>query len=531
LKGAPNRKIQERKADLIKELASHPPVDEEKLMSLFSPSSEDPRYLSYLYFSSISLLRKLKTLRYKTLREICAIKDDDTRALSFNSWIKDDANMRLLTDAFPIVFSTNVSSDRLGTGDFMFDLVIMDEAGQCDIAHSLIPIARGKSLLLVGDEDQLKPVVTLDGSINARLRDKYAIGDGYDYISQSILSSMKEADRVSQRVLLRKHFRCGRKIIDYCNQYFYDKKLLFSPTLLPGDVSLRSVDNSTKSDISNVCFEEAYGIVDYIKKSRIHDAVIITPFVNQAHFLNSALQKAGITDIKAQTIHSVQGDEKSTVIISCAISRRSAERTVKWLDSHKEIANVAVSRAKDRLIVFGDKETIERLFPRESAWTQLLLYAASKGETKVETPHLKELSIGKSNGSLNEDEFFETVSQLLSTKRALRLVERNQPAEEIFPKDHALKGSGMEFDQVIFEKSIWGAWRPILALEFDGGEHYFDEARRKADLAKANACQRNGVRLVRLGNDLSKDYEYLKIIIRKYAKKQDQDEAEQIYLF
>ena len=60
---------------------------------------------------------------------------------------------------FKIIISTNISSNRLGTTHFKFDLLVIDEAGQSDIATALIPIARATSLLLVGDPNQLEPII------------------------------------------------------------------------------------------------------------------------------------------------------------------------------------------------------------------------------------------------------------------------------------------------------------------------------------------------------------------------------------
>ena len=64
--------------------------------------------------------------------------------------------------------STNISTARLGTANHTFDLVIMDEAGQCNCATALLPIARAKGLLLVGDTNQLKPVIVLEDIINQK---------------------------------------------------------------------------------------------------------------------------------------------------------------------------------------------------------------------------------------------------------------------------------------------------------------------------------------------------------------------------
>ena len=59
-------------------------------------------------------------------------------------------------------------------------MVVMDEASQCSTAVSLVPVLRGRSLLLVGDPQQLSPVVVLDPRDNEILRRKYAVTDEYE---------------------------------------------------------------------------------------------------------------------------------------------------------------------------------------------------------------------------------------------------------------------------------------------------------------------------------------------------------------
>jgi len=225
-------------ADIDGKIASTRNVQDEDVLRLLNPAKEDPRYLSYLYFSSLECIRKLNQPRFADLRSIVEIEDDQTRVGQFNSWTSKDENMKLLVDAFPIIFSTNISSVRLGSGIFQFDLVVMDEAGQCDIARSLIPLARASALLLVGDQDQLKPVILLDKQMNDSLKKKYSISDAYDYVKQSILATMQSSDKVSRRVLLRHHYRCGSKIIGFSNSYFYGNSLRIDSKNEIGDIIL-----------------------------------------------------------------------------------------------------------------------------------------------------------------------------------------------------------------------------------------------------------------------------------------------------
>ena len=75
--------------------------------------------------------------------------------------------------------TTCISAHRLGEPGPMFDMVIMDEASQCNTAVSLVPILRGESLMLVGDPQQLNPVILLEEVPNRKLRKKYNVAQEY----------------------------------------------------------------------------------------------------------------------------------------------------------------------------------------------------------------------------------------------------------------------------------------------------------------------------------------------------------------
>ena len=255
-------------------------ITDKDLLESFSPASKDPQYLEYLYYSSISHLKNLQTDNYKELREIVLIDVEEDRVSKFNKWCLDDNNMKLLTKVFPIIFSTNISSSKLGTGEFIFDMVIMDEAGQCPIATSLIPISRADSLVLVGDVDQLKPVVLLPEETNEKLKKKFNINDNYDYCHCSIISAMQDEDKVSEEILLKHHYRCGKKIINFSNKYFYNNKLIIDDLANEGNLSFFDCHNHADTIHQNQSIEEAKGIADYIKKSHLKNVKVITPFIN-----------------------------------------------------------------------------------------------------------------------------------------------------------------------------------------------------------------------------------------------------------
>lgn len=491
-------------------------VTNEEVRSLFSCASKNPRYQSYLYFSSIYHLGKLLHPRYSELREIVSIEDEEERVSRFNSWTKVDENMKLLTDVYPLIFTTNISASKLGTGLFMFDLTVMDEAGQCDEAKSLIPIARGNSLLLVGDKDQLQPVIVLDPGVNERLKEKYGIGSAYDYATNSIITTMERADNISKRIMLSYHYRCGRKIIGFSNQYFYSESLKLDFANGDGNLSLNNVQNLQYRGRRNECPEEAMALVRYIKENDVKNAVIITPFINQQYLINTLLASEHIDSVKACTIHSVQGAEAETVILSPAISLRTSEKTFEWLKNHKEIANVAVTRAQKNLVVFADSSAVQKFSKgQENVWSELIRYAADKGSVKVVPPLPTLAEIGKSNGSANEDDFYKTMAQLCSAHTAYRC-ERNVKISKVFPDDPDLKDSGLEFDLVVYQKKgFFRQERPFVAFEINGGEHYGDPKRKFYDKKKRDLCEAKKLKLTVIDNGKVKDYECMREILCK----------------
>ncbi len=522
--GARNSIVKKQKPLLEKEIASIENESEKEIISHFVSLQHDEDALKYLYYSSLSRFKKLRGKKCEDLIKIVNNEDESKRALEFNSFLSSNANLSLLVDVFPLIFDTNLSSYRLGDGDYSFDLLIMDEAGQADVARSLIPLSRAKSLLLVGDEDQLLPVIELDPSINEALKKEFEISDTYDYCANSILSSMKAADKVTGCILLRNHYRCGKKIIDFNNQYFYENKLIVNPSLADGELLFFDCNNKVRSPLRNQNYTEAMKVVEYCKNNDISDCAIITPFVNQAKLINDLLSRNGIDGVKAATIHSVQGAEKNTIIIADGVSSFTSRNTIKWLNKHDEIANVAVSRAKKKLVVFGNKEKLQSVKTGDSVWNELIRYCESNGKVEVIAPESANLSVGKSNGSLSEDEFYETIGQIVSTMDKYVLV-RNVPLKNVFEE---YKDSPLEFDSIIYKKALFSKEKPLYAFEFDGGEHYKDVNRIKADKKKMEVCEKYGVRLLKLPNYLSKDYEFLKKLIEGY---ENADEAEQLSLF
>ncbi len=517
--------IKEKIEEYKKKLDSIPYIQDEDVLSLFQPISKDTKFMSYLFFKSLKYISKLKTGKFTELINICKIEADDERVRKFNNWTGNDENLKTLISAFPIILTTNISASRLGNTDTKFDLAIIDEAGQCNVAHALLPIARAENLLLVGDTNQLRPVIILEDSINDRLMEKYEIDSSYSYKSNSILSIMKSHDSVSKKILLSYHYRCGKKIIDFSNQRYYGSDLKTGKINFDGDLRFMDIKNNNVSKIKNENIDECLGIIDYIKRNEMKDVAIITPFRSQQKLMNDLLSQNGLTDISCSTVHSLQGAEKDTIIFSASISPRTSIRTFEWLKNNAELINVAVTRAKKKLIVSADSEALNKLSDKSDDLYALINYVRNNGETEVSPSLINNISIGKSNSSKAEDEFYKTISQFCTTNKSFD-AERNVAFKDIFSNDPIFSNSGMEFDLVLYERKFLTR-KVAIVIEINGGEHFGDRRRERLDKKKQEICKEKGWKFLSIPNTFVKSYEEIRDIILSATGKND----EQLSLF
>lgn len=286
--------------------------------------------------------------------------DDDERVLAFNRYLQKEENVKKFLRIFPIVATTCISAHRIGEPEPYFDMTIMDEASQCNTAVSLVPIIRGRRMMLVGDPQQLSPVILLDAADNLALRRKYNVSADYDYIANSIYKTYLACDAVSEEVLLSYHYRCHEKIIDFNNRKYYNGKLKIRSNV-QCDRPLVFVDvKDAESSVKNTSPMEALQILQYVRKTPQKDVGIITPFASQRKLILSELDEAGFPNIPCGTVHAFQGDEKDVILFSLAITDQTHEKTYGWLKNNKELINVATSRAREQLILLASYKNVIR---------------------------------------------------------------------------------------------------------------------------------------------------------------------------
>lgn len=301
--------------------------------------------------SSLEILKNAVALRYKdSTRKIFSIADIKTKSEQF---LKE----------YPIVLSTTYSAKSCISKDMIFDYMIMDEASQVDITTGALVLSCATNAVIVGDDKQLPNIVSREECLLLEaMQRSYHIDDCYNVATHSFLQSCAKVFRDIPITLLREHYRCHPKIIEFCNQRFYGGELI-PMTTDAGEQRVLQVVRTVPGNHARGHFNQRE--IDVIAQevmpqyAGLGSVGIITPYRLQANAINLSLKK----DI-ASTVHKFQGRECDTIIMSMV------DNCPTEFSDDANLLNVAISRAKKHLcIVMTGNE-----LPKESILAQLTAY-------------------------------------------------------------------------------------------------------------------------------------------------------------
>ena len=281
--------------------------------------------------------------------------------------------------------------------DNLFDILIIDEASQCDIASAIPLILRAKQVVIIGDPKQLKHItsVRVDDENVIREHMGLSIRPYLKYTEQSLwdyaADFLAHANQNSSPITLENHYRCHHDIIGYSNHQFYsrflDKPLNVKTdesrmTLPQKGVVMINIHGQQESENININRVEADRAVNLVKElcSLKADVSIgiVTPFRDQADYIKSRLGDSLKDNVEVNTAHGFQGDEKDVIIYSLVITDNSPQRKVNWIDYMvPNLVNVAVTRARQTLYIVGNADYIKRVSPERNALGYLIRYAQS----------------------------------------------------------------------------------------------------------------------------------------------------------
>ena len=189
----------------------------------------------------VTIERQLNSVNKNLLDDLCnqsmvALKDKLARKYEGKSSRKMFSEDNLwkepydVLDEYPVILSTTFSSRNSLNSDVVFDYLIMDEASQVDVATGALALSCARNVVIVGDTKQLPNVVTDDVKAKAKtIFDTFNVNEGYQYTKSFLQSILDVMPNVTQ-TLLREHYRCHPKIINFCNQKFYRGELIIMTT-------------------------------------------------------------------------------------------------------------------------------------------------------------------------------------------------------------------------------------------------------------------------------------------------------------
>jgi superfamily I DNA and/or RNA helicase len=267
-----------------------------------------------------------------------------------------------------IVACTLVGASHKKLKGMRFTTVFMDEAGQALEPASWIPVLKADRIIMAGDHQQLPPTIK---SFEAGKK------------GLSITLFEKAIRRNDADVMLKEQYRMHEKIMRFSSVYFYDSNLkanesVAQKTIFTNDSPLEfidtagtgffeSVNRETKSSLNK---EEAVLVFKHLEKywEEIKDAQInpvesigiISPYKAQIEVLNSLLIDSDLPKelksiISINTVDSFQGQERDIIYISLVRSNETGQ--IGFLSDERRM-NVAMTRAKMKLVIVGDSATI-----------------------------------------------------------------------------------------------------------------------------------------------------------------------------
>lgn len=286
--------------------------------------------------------------------------------------ILDTEDFKPLLEAFPCWCATTYAiSSSLPLKPAMFDVAIIDEASQCDIASCFPILFRAKKAVIVGDDKQLPHLSFLEKAKEQSFMNQYGIPDKYQLMWRFRTNSMFDvSDYYSMNsIMLDEHFRSLPPIIDFSNREFYADRIRIMRKDKVGDkvLELVQVPDGKVDSSATRNLPEIEAVVKTLHELIIEDERknpekpvsigIISPFRAQVEQLKISVSKV-LSDhmlkkhqVEIGTAHTFQGDERDIMLISWAFADNSFTQSLTFLQK-SNLFNVAITRAKNKMINF-----------------------------------------------------------------------------------------------------------------------------------------------------------------------------------
>lgn len=261
-----------------------------------------------------------------------------------------------------------------------FDLVVIDEASQCDIASALPLLYRAKRSVIIGDPQQLRHISALSRPRDSELQYKHGLVDtrvGWMYSVSSLYDVAAGVVSTANIVNLRDHHRSHADIIEFSNRTFYEGRLrvatrypqLKRPQQAEPGIVWHDVRGQVTKPATGGAFnrQEAKALVADLEELLVKRAFqgtvgVVTPFRAQAQVLQELVEANDALvavrekcELLVDTVHRFQGDERDVMFFSPVVSNGTPTGALGFLRNNGNLFNVAITRARGLLHVVGDR--------------------------------------------------------------------------------------------------------------------------------------------------------------------------------
>lgn len=277
--------------------------------------------------------------------------------------------------ALPVWFVTNLSArGTLPLVDGLFDLVVIDEASQCDAASAMPLLLRGKRAMVIGDEHQLPHITALGEQREEAIAVRSGLNPDdlatFGYRANSCFGvALSRLARPA--ITLDLHFRSHPAVVEFSNRRFYGGKMTMCGRARPPEglsaIEWVQVSGRCERGAGNTSWRNgreaaavAARVAEELAIYRQGNLLVgvVTPFVQQAKTIMSALRREGVDaqheGIEVATAHRFQGGERDVIYFSPVIDD-GASRQVADFAADPNLLNVALTRARCRIVIVGDR--------------------------------------------------------------------------------------------------------------------------------------------------------------------------------
>lgn len=288
-----------------------------------------------------------------------------------------------LADILPVWLSSpEIVSSIFPLKEGLFDLVIFDEASQCTVENGIPAVFRAKQVVIAGDEKQLPPLTTFQGSIQTDDDEET------EYETDESMSLLNLAKRRFPEKILQWHYRSKfEELINFSNHAFYSGHVQIAPNVIPfrkppaiqwKKVAGRWINQSNEVEALEVVAtlknllihqpEKTIGIITFNAKQQTKILDLIDRLTGEDEEFNAAYQQVMSRDLDervfVKNIENVQGDERDIILFSIGYARNEEGKVYNRFGllnqkGGENRLNVAITRAREGIVVLSSIEPEE----------------------------------------------------------------------------------------------------------------------------------------------------------------------------